>query len=455
MYNYNLQEPSFYKVGLYIRLSEADSLNNYESESESIINQRNLLMNFVKQNKFTLVDEYVDDGFTGTNFNRPGFKRLIQDIESKRINCVITKDLSRLGRDYIKCGYYVEQYFPQKKIRYISILDNVDTFLETANNDIAPFKTLFNDMTSKDISKKIRSILKNKKEQGKFIGSTPSFGYKRDPKDKGHLIPDLQTNYIVKEIFKMAYEGIHISDIASYLNNKKYPTPSYYKRKENSKQKYTTMWTISSVKKILNNQMYLGDMIQNVQTKLSYKSPQKITLGKESWIIVKNTHEPLVSREVFNKIKYNNKRTIETVKHRKKRLFENLLYCKECGNTLSVSYRKNNNYWTINCNRYSRDPKRHLCYSHFIPYDKLESALLEVIENTYKKYIKEINIKEILEKIKFKISSINDSKYYEKEIKELINLKNPSRKLLQTIIDKIIIDKDRNIEIIYNFNIKL
>ena len=265
MYNTIIQSPNFYRVGLYIRLSEADENKSYETESESIVNQRNLLLNYVKQNGFSLVDEYVDDGFTGTNFDRPGFNRLIEDIENGRINCVITKDLSRLGRDYIKCGYYVEQYFPQKKVRYISILDQVDTFLETANNDIAPFKALFNDMTSKDTSKKIRSILKNKKEQGKFIGSEPSFGYMRDPLDKGHLIPNPEVAPIVKKIFEMAKNSVSVSDIATYLNNNKYPTPSLLKKKsENTNKRINSIWTVSSVKKILKNRndsnYYLYDM---------------------------------------------------------------------------------------------------------------------------------------------------------------------------------------------------
>ena len=266
MYNNIIQSPNFYRVGLYIRLSESDEGKSYESESESIINQRNLLIDYVKSNGFTLIDEYVDDGFTGTNFDRPGFKRLIDDIERGRINCVITKDLSRLGRDYIQCGYYVEQYFPQNKIRYISILDRVDTFEESANNDIAPFKALFNDMTSKDTSKKIRSILKNKKEQGKFIGSKPSYGYMRDPLDKGHLIPDPNTSAYVKKIFEMAYEGIGISDIVSYLNDNNILSPSMYKNTKPSSKQKTNVWTVSSVNKILKNRMYTGDMVQNVQT---------------------------------------------------------------------------------------------------------------------------------------------------------------------------------------------
>ena len=325
MYNNIIQAPSFYRVGLYIRLSESDEDKTYESESESIINQRNLLMDYVKENGFTLVDEYVDDGFTGTNFDRPSFQRLLKDIESGRINCVITKDLSRLGRDYIQCGYYVEQYFPQKKIRYISILDQVDTFLESANNDIAPFKALFNDMTSKDTSKKIRSILKNKKEQGKFIGSKPCYGYMRDPLDKGHLIPDSEVAPVVKKIFKMAHSGIGVSDIVSYLNDNKILSPSMYKNTKSSSRQKVNVWTISSVNKLLKNRMYTGDMVQNVQTKLSYKSQKKVALEKEFWIIVENTHEPLVSKTVFEAIQNAPARVRTTHCNREKRLLENLL----------------------------------------------------------------------------------------------------------------------------------
>lgn len=344
VYNTILQHPSYYRVGLYIRLSEADSDKSYESESESIINQRNLLMSFVKQNEFTFVDEYIDDGFTGTNFDRPGFKRLLEDIENGRINCVITKDLSRLGRNYVTCGYYVDEYFLLKKVRYIAVLDQVDTFLNNVGNEMIPFKSVFNDMTSRDNSKKIRSILRNKKEDGKFIGSEPSFGYMRDPEDKGHLLPNPDTAFIVKKIFEMANNGVSVSDIASYLNDCKYPTPSLYKKKEGSKQKFNPIWTVSSVKKILKNQMYTGDMVQNVQTKLSYKSQKKVALNKEAWIIVENTHEPLASKEVFNKVQSNVKRKQKTQTDREKRLFENLIYCLECGNTLTVTYRKNHDY---------------------------------------------------------------------------------------------------------------
>ena len=529
MYNNIIQAPSFYRVGLYIRLSESDEDKTYESESESIINQRNLLMDYVKMSGFTLVDEYVDDGFTGTNFDRPSFQRLLKDIESGRINCVITKDLSRLGRDYIQCGYYVEQYFPQKKIRYISILDQVDTFLESANNDIAPFKALFNDMTSKDTSKKIRSILKNKKEQGKFIGSKPCYGYMRDPLDKGHLIPDSEVAPIVKKIFKMAYSGTGVSDIVSYLNDNKILSPSMYKNTKSSTRQKVNVWTISSVNKLLKNRMYTGDMVQNVQTKLSYKSQKKVALEKAFWIIVENTHEPLVSKAVFEAIQNAPARVRTTHCNRKKRMLENLLVCKECGNSLSVLYRKNKNYkagkyWSVNCNKYARDPRRHLCYPHFFPYDKLEEKIMSVIKATCQKYLDSLNIKELAEKVsrdrnkekndrqkekqrlldeieelKRKSDALYDDKFngiisvdtytrltsqtegqistlkyrvyeidneenqikedakeiakHEEQIKSLLNLDEPNRELIKTLVKNIYIDKDRNIEIQYRFKV--
>ena len=529
MYNNIIQAPSFYRVGLYIRLSESDEDKTYESESESIINQRNLLMDYVKMSGFTLVDEYVDDGFTGTNFDRPSFQRLLKDIESGRINCVITKDLSRLGRDYIQCGYYVEQYFSQKKIRYISILDQVDTFLESANNDIAPFKALFNDMTSKDTSKKIRSILKNKKEQGKFIGSKPCYGYMRDPLDKGHLIPDPEVAPIVKKIFKMAYSGTGVSDIVSYLNDNKILSPSMYKNTKSSTRQKVNVWTISSVNKLLKNRIYTGDMVQNVQTKLNYKSQKKVALEKAFWIIVENTHEPLVSKAVFEAIQNAPARVRITHCNREKRLLENLLVCKECGNSLSVLYRKNKNYkdgkyWSVNCNKYARDPKRHLCYPHFFPYDKLEEKIMSVIKTTCQKYLDSLNIKELSEKVlqdrvkekndrqkekqqllneieelKRKSDALYDDKFngiisvdtytrmstqtekqisalnyriyeidneenqikedtkeiakHEEQIKVLLNLDESNRELIKTLVKKIYIDKDRNIEIQYRFRV--
>lgn len=529
MYNNIIQAPSFYRVGNYIRLSESDEDKTYESDSESVINQRHLLMDFVKENGFTFVDEYVDDGYTGTNFNRPGFQRMIKDIESGRINCVITKDLSRLGRNHVGCGNLLEEYFPANKIRFISILDGVDTFLDSANNDIAPFKSLFNDMTSKDTSKKIRSILKNKKQQGKFIGSKPCYGYMRDSEDKGHLIPDSEVAPVVKKIFKMAYYGNGVSDIVSYLNDNNIKCPSTYKGTKSSSRQKFNMWTISSVNKLLKNRIYTGDMVQNKQTKMSYKSQKKITLDESLWIIVENTHEALVSKAMFDSIQNAPSRTRITHCNREKRLLENLLTCKECGNTLSVLHRKNKNYkdntyWSVNCNKYARDPRRKLCYPHFFPYDKLEEKIMSAIKNTCQRYLDSLNVKELSKKIKHErkkvknehqkereslvldieelkrkmdalyddkfngiisadnyvrlssqtekqIASLNSRIYeidnegnqikedtkeiikYEEQIKALLNLDEPNRELIKTLVKRIYIDKDKNIEIQYRFKV--
>ena len=161
-----------YKVGMYIRLSREDG---DKQESESIGNQRNIISRFIKENDLNCVSEYVDDGVSGTTFDRPGFNRMIEDIENGKINMIITKDLSRLGRDYIKTGYYIENYFPEKRIRYVSILDGVDTYSETINNDITPFKAIMNDMYAKDISKKIRSVFKEKQKQGEYMCSIPPY----------------------------------------------------------------------------------------------------------------------------------------------------------------------------------------------------------------------------------------------------------------------------------------
>ena len=255
--------------------------------------------------------------------------------------------------------------------------------------------------------------MNNKRHSGKFVGSSPCFGYMRDPEDKGHLIPDPNTAHIVKEIFKMAEKDIGVSDITSYLNDKKYITPSGYKNiKYSSRLVFRNNWNISSVKKILNNRMYTGDMVQHTQAKVSYKSKKKISLSENLWVIVENTHEPLVSKETFNLIqdrkRLNNRRCSKTSK-RPIRLFDGLLYCRECGNRLTIAYRRNHDYWSVNCNRYSRDPRRERCSSHFFPYNYLEEQLKKHIMNDLSKYLKQLDIKDLnSEIVKREKSSTNN-----------------------------------------------
>lgn len=212
---------------MYIRLSREDG---DKQESESIGNQRKILQRYVKENNLCLVKEYVDDGISGTTFDRPSFNDLLQDIENKTIDMVITKDLSRLGRDYIKTGFYLEDYFPKNNIRYVAITDGIDTCIDSTNNDITPFKAIMNDMYAKDISKKIRSVLKEKQKQGEYMCSISAYGYKKHPTIKNKLIVDEQVRDIVEKIFDMYSNGHGSVEIVNYLNSNKFLSPTGYRK---------------------------------------------------------------------------------------------------------------------------------------------------------------------------------------------------------------------------------
>ena len=396
-------------IGIYIRLSQEDKDKKYESESESILNQRALINDYItreflnKYNNYVVVDTYVDDGYSGTDFDRPDFQRLLGDIKKNKVNMIVVKDLSRFGRDHIETGYYTEKFFPENQIRFVSILERYDSFLNQYDDVSTTFIIASNDFQSRQTSYKIRGILNNKRLNGKFIGSAPCFGYMRDPEDKGHLIPNPETAPIVKEIFRMAELGVGVSEITTTLNNKGYVTPSGYKKTNYSTRLvFRDNWNISSVKKILANRMYTGDMVQHTQTKISYKSKKKKTLDESLWTIVEDTHEPLVSKETFKLIqerKNSNNRIYKPTTKRPIRLFDGLLFCKECGNRLTITYRKNHDYWSVNCNRYSRDPKRERCSSHFFPYNYLEEQLKTQIEATLSKYLKQFDVNDLNQEI--------------------------------------------------------
>ena len=527
MYNTYLNGIDF-NVGIYIRLSQEDKDKKYESDSESVINQKELLRGYVKNNNFNLVKEYVDDGYSGTDFERPGFQNMLEDINNKKINCVIVKDLSRLGRDHVMTGYYIETFFPENNIRFISILESYDSFKNQASNDSSTFIIACNDYYSKQNSIKIRNVLNEKRKNGKFVGSLPCFGYMRDPLDKGHLVPNPETAPIVKNIFKWRADGIGPTEIANRLNKANVVTPSGYKKTNYSSRLIDRdNWNISTVKKILCNRIYTGDLVQHTQTKVNYKSKKKITLDEKLWIIVENTHEALVDKETFeyvNNLRKRNTRNYEIKTNREKRLLEGKLFCKECKNRLTVLYRKKQNYWSVNCNRYSRDPIRGRCYSHFYPYNYLEDQVLEQINKSISKLIRELDIKELndevvknihkettnidkivkelqIEKEKItnrlktlyndrcdgvisadtykelageseqKLKQINENienqnikKYkmknkvntlpdYTKKIKKLLDLSKPKKELIDTLVDRIVIDKDRNITIYFKYDI--
>jgi len=274
------QSMSGYSAALYIRLSREDGS---VLESESIVNQRSLLREFCKKHHIYVYDEYIDDGWSGGNFDRPAFQRMICDIESKSVNLVITKDMSRFGRDYILTGHYMERYFPEKSVRYISLLDGVDTGLELSANEITPFRAIINDIYAKDISKKIKSVKRDKQRKGLFIGWKPSYGYKAAPDNPNILLIDEEAAAIVREIFEMALSGTSCRQIAVELNERGIVSPASYAKLKSRNGFYSGMWLTETITTTLKNRMYVGDMVQRRSENVSYKSKAVRKLPAEEW----------------------------------------------------------------------------------------------------------------------------------------------------------------------------
>ena len=382
-----------FNVALYIRLSKEDIKEgeNKNKVSESISNQKSFLTEYVMSlgENYNLVNTYIDDGFTGTNFNRPSFQKMLRDIELGKINMVITKDLSRLGRDYIGTGEYIEKWFPAHKVRYVAVTDNIDTFRDSSENDIAPFKSILNDMYAKDLSKKIRTALKTMQKEGKWVGGCTPFGYKVNPKNKNHLIPDAVEAPIVKRIFQLYLKGKNINQIRDVLNEEKVPTFSTtrgrnFKRKGTSGDIYG-YWCTTTLKKILKNRIYTGDMIQNKRSRISYKYRKMINNPEEQWIIVENTHEPLVSKDDFKKVQELLPKQSHRSDKKEFHLLDGLLKCKECGHTIAIKKKTGDYSYTV-CNKYRKfKSKYNLCTSHAFQYEMIENGVLTMIRQIFTK----------------------------------------------------------------------
>ena len=382
-----------WKVALYIRLSREDEEDKIESNS--VTNQRALLQEYLKnKNEFVIYDIYIDDGYSGTDFNRPNFQRLLNDMKDNKFNTIIVKDLSRLGRNYIEVGNYIEQIFPLFKIRFISINDMIDSYKDPAsiNNVIVPFKNLMNDEYCRDISMKIRSAFNTKKRNGDFVGAWAPYGYIKDPKNKYHLIIDEESSQTVKLIFKWALEGKGRNTIAKELNKMGILNPTGYKQKILNLN-YTNLsatsfgndyaWT-NTTSQILKNRVYVGDMVQCKERVVSYKIHKIVKNPKEDWIIVENTHEPIVDRDTFNKIQdllFSRDNRVE--KNGELSKFAGHIRCADCKRAMNKKTLSNKNrnrdYWYYICSTY-RNKSKDLCTKHSIRNDKLEEAVLEAIK---------------------------------------------------------------------------
>ena len=325
-----------WNVALYIRLSVQDG---DKVESNSIVNQKELLDMFLKnQKELTFYNYYIDDGFSGTNFERPAFKKMMEDVELGLVNTIIVKDISRLGRNFIEMGNLVQNIFLVKNIRFISVCDNLDSFAnpKSIENIFFPLKNLLNEMYCKDISNKITKAFNIMKKEGKFIGSYPPFGYLKEKENKHHLIIDNASATVVKMIFDLCESGIGNTLIAKELNERCILTPSEYRCKilnmKSTGRKVSKQWTPSIVGKILDNRVYSGDLVQSKYKNISYKVHKQIKNKEEDWIVVENTHEPIIDKERFFKIqelrknrKYNWNKRVED-----NSIFKDLVICSNC-----------------------------------------------------------------------------------------------------------------------------
>ena len=376
-----------YNVGIYCRLSNDDER---DGESVSIENQKLLLQSYVRQMGWNEIDVYIDDGYTGTNFNRPGVQRLIEDAKAKRINLILVKDLSRFGRNYIEIGQYTDYLFPSIGCRFVALNNGVDTESKNGSTDVMCFLNLFNEFYSRDTSKKVKAVKRACAENGKFMGTYPAYGYKRDNEDKHHLVIDEDTAPIVRRIFSMRATGMGFTGIAAQLNEEGIPSPGmlYYQRRGKADpRRVNHKWAGETVKHLIRNEVYIGNMVQGKTGTVSYKNKKLISKPEDEWIRVEGTHEPIISQEIWDTVQ-----SIDQKRVRKnaasdgiRSVFTGLVYCAECGfkmrnHTEKFTYKDGSpgRYSSFICGNYARSGKS-ACTIHTIYENVLEQIVLEDI----------------------------------------------------------------------------
>lgn len=381
---------STFNAAIYMRLSKDDDISG---DSTSIQNQRIILRKYCEENNISIVGEYIDDGYSGTNFNRPSFIRMIKDIEYRKINCVITKDLSRLGRNYLEVGQYLENYFPSRGVRYIAINDNVDT--NKGDSDLVPFMNIFNEFHAKQTSKKLRQVNETRSLAGDCHYTYPPIGYLKNPENNKRLIPDEESAWIVQKIFQLAADGMGAYSIQKWLYTNKIITPGYReyikwgaktKVYQDAPECRRYEWGLANVKNLLRNQVYLGHTIRYKNRSVSFKNKKRMKFDESQWVVVKNTHEPIVTQEVFDKVQQTISLRRRATKDGEIQLFSGIARCSECGNLLRFGtnrQREGFEYQYLYCA--STDEKVvNQCTRHYIRYDTLQLLVLNRIQKMYK-----------------------------------------------------------------------
>ena len=421
----NKEERNIWKVGIYCRLSSDDGDN---AESDSITNQKEIIEYFLKKEEnIEIIDYYQDDGYSGTTFNRPDFKRMFNALVNGDINTIIVKDLSRFGRNYIEVGNYIEQIFPLYNTRFIAVNDNIDSFKDpkSVNNIIVPFKNLMNDEYARDISNKVRSVLMTKSLNGEWVGGTCPYGYKKNPDNIHQLIIDEEEAPVVRKIFKMALDGFGHIKIARFLNDngilcrKEVQRRKKYKLSMNAEEveaKYN--WSTSTIGKMVTSEIYIGNLVWNRTGSVSYKDHRQIYKPKSEWVIVEGTHEGIISVEDFNKIQ-------ETIKERlskKKRpekltIYKYKIKCADCGRSMCKmeDFRDGRTSSNFYCRNYKTTSSK--CSPHKIKTSELDSMVIEAILMQIKSVL---NIEKTINKIKENSKTTNKDEY-EKQILKLNN----------------------------------
>ena len=381
-----------YNTALYMRLSRDDEKYG---DSVSIETQRTILRQFASDNNLHVVDEYVDDGWSGTNFERPDFKRMMDDVEAGKINCIVTKDLSRFGREHVMMDYYLEFMFPEKHIRYIAVTENEDT--EKGLSDFVPFKNLFNEWFAKDTSRKVKAALRAKHAAGEITSAYAPLGYMKDPHEKNKIVIDEETRWVVEKIFDLAAHGCGAAKIARILYDEKVPTPAYWKYMRHGKFSYVFTdappdkaysWSLAIIRNILKDETYIGNTIHNKQSTVSYKNKKIVQRPEEEWVRIENTHEPIISRDVFDQVQEQSATRRRMQKDATTQIFAGLLKCADCGWSMTFGRNANANnpfgYYVCGRNRAYRY-KDGECTRHYLRYDVLYAYVLERIQHWAKR----------------------------------------------------------------------
>lgn len=419
-------------TALYCRLSRDDEL---EGESNSITNQKSILSKYAKENDFTNTRFYVDDGYSGTNFNRPDFQRMLADVNAGVIGTIIVKDMSRLGRDYLRVGMYTEITFPEANVRFIAINDGVDSE-SSVDNDFTPFRNIINEWYAKDTSKKIKAVFKAKGMSGKPLCTRPPFGYVKDPADKYHWIIDEEASDTVRKIFDLCVKGLGPKQIADTLTEQGVETPfAYFKRKGLSSTakslEFPDIWSCQTIMNMLENQQYVGNTANFKTYRRSYKTKKMLPNPKENWAIFENTHEAIIDKETFDivqKIREGRRRKVN--KREEENIFAGLLFCADCGQKMYFTRRSienRNSYY--NCSTY-RKKKKGLCTAHQICVSVLENAVLADLQRVFSMALK--NEKEFAEILRRRMQAENTVQTVKKE-RELVDTQKHIAQLDKTI----------------------